>query len=97
MNRYIVETLEPQGMDSFFSWNFFDAILSQKEYFSAYIFEDTAAELLRKDPKLKQEFEDAKKNDPIFAADGRAQLEWIYKRTHHYEHDYGLYPIARAR
>jgi hypothetical protein len=97
MNRYIVETLEPQGMDSFFSWNFFDAILSQKEYFSAYIFEDTAADLLRKDPKLKQEFEDAKNNDPIFAADGRAQLEWIYKRTHHYEHDYGLYPIARAR
>ncbi len=26
-NRYIVETLEPQGIDSYFAWNFFDAIL----------------------------------------------------------------------
>ncbi len=95
MNRYIVETLEPQGMDSFFNWNFFDAILSQKEYFSAYIFEDTAAELLRNDLKLKKEFEDAKKADPKLAGSGRAQLEWIYKRTHHYEHNYGLYPVGR--
>ncbi len=27
LNRYIVETLEPQGVDSFFAWNFFDPIL----------------------------------------------------------------------
>ncbi len=34
-NRYIIEMLEPVGDDSFFSWNFFDAILQQKEYFDA--------------------------------------------------------------
>jgi len=96
MNRYIIETLEPQGMDSFFNWNFFDAILSQKEYFSAYIFEDTAADLLKNDPELKKSFEAAKKEDPKLAENGREQLEWIYKRTHHYEHNYGLYPVARA-
>ncbi len=27
-NRYIVETLEPQGVDSYFGWNFFDGILN---------------------------------------------------------------------
>ncbi|MCB0582171.1 MAG: hypothetical protein KDD10_23025, partial [Phaeodactylibacter sp.] len=32
-SRYIVETLEPRGADSFFAWNFFDGILMQKEYF----------------------------------------------------------------
>ncbi len=53
-NRYIVETLEPQGVDSFFAWNFFDSILDQKEYFSNYIFEDTAAELVKKDPALRK-------------------------------------------
>lgn len=95
INRYIVETLEPQAMDSFFNWNFFDAILSQKEYFSAYIFEDTAAELLKNDAELKKSFEEAKKQDPKLAESGRAQLEWIYKRTHHYEHDYMLYPVGR--
>ena len=95
INRYIVETLEPQAIDSFFNWNFFDAILSQKEYFSAYIFEDTAAELLKNDVELKKSFEEAKKQDSKLAESGRAQLEWIYKRTHHYEHNYMLYPVGR--
>src|ERR1700761_2837350 len=30
LNRYIVETLEPQGVDSFFAWNFFDSVLGEK-------------------------------------------------------------------
>ena len=28
-NRYIIETLEPQGVDSYFSWNFFEDIQSK--------------------------------------------------------------------
>jgi hypothetical protein len=44
--RYLIETLEPQGSDSFFNWNFFDAILDRKEGFSDYVFEDVAAEML---------------------------------------------------
>src|SRR6185312_1067922 len=54
LNRYIVETLEPQGVDSFFAWNFFDSVLGEKEYFSDYVFEDVAADLLKKDPELKK-------------------------------------------
>jgi hypothetical protein len=38
INRYIVETLEPQGIDSFFAWNFFDSVLGEKEYFYYYVF-----------------------------------------------------------
>ncbi|HEX7845421.1 MAG TPA: M14 family zinc carboxypeptidase, partial [Chitinophagaceae bacterium] len=30
-NRFLIETLEPQGEDSYFAWNYFDAILGQKE------------------------------------------------------------------
>ncbi len=58
LNRYIVETLEPQGVDSFFAWNFFDSILGEKEYFSDYVFEDVAAELLKKDPELRKKLEE---------------------------------------
>ena len=36
--KYLLETLEPEATDSFFNWNFFDAILGQKEYFSDYVF-----------------------------------------------------------
>ena len=95
MNRYIIETLEPQGMDSFFNWNFFDAILSQKEYFSAYIFEDTAADLLAKDAELKKRFDDAKRADPKMMEDARLQLDWIYRQTPAYEKTHLLYPVGR--
>ncbi len=51
--RYLIETLEPTATDAFFAWNFFDGILQQKEGFSDYVFEDTAATILKNDPKLK--------------------------------------------
>ncbi|RLD76286.1 MAG: hypothetical protein DRJ10_13825, partial [Bacteroidetes bacterium] len=41
-NNYIVETLEPEAVDSYFAWNFFDAVIQPKEWMSAYIFEETA-------------------------------------------------------
>jgi hypothetical protein len=83
--KYIIETLEPEALDSFFNWNFFDGILAQKEYYSAYIFEDTAAELLKKDKDLKQKFEAKKAADKKFADDGTAQLDWIYRNSPYFE------------
>ncbi len=94
-NRYIVETLEPQAIDSYFNWNFFDSILSMKEHFSAYIFEDTAAELLKNDPVLKEKFEKAKANDPEGLKSASAQLNFIYKNSAYYEPTFNRYPIGR--
>lgn len=96
-NRFAVETLEPQAPDSYFAWNYFDGILQQKEYFSAYIFEDTAAELLKKNPALQAELEEKKKNDKEFAANAEAQLEWVYKHSPYYEPTHSLYPVGRLR
>lgn len=96
-NRYIVETLEPQAPDSFFAWNFFDGILMQKEHFSAYVFEDLAAEYLAKNPDLKTALEQKKRDDPEFAKDGYAQLNFVYERTPHYEPTHNLYPVGRLR
>jgi len=93
--KYLLETLEPQGNDSFFNWNFFDAILHQKEYFSAYVFEDTAAQLLKKDAKLKAEFEAKKKQDKAFAENSEAQLDWIYTHSEYYEKTHMEYPVYR--
>lgn len=94
--KYIIETLEPEALDSFFNWNFFDGILAQKEYFSAYIFEDTAAELLKKDSTLRKAFEDKKSSDKKFADDGDAQLDWVYKHSPYFEEKtFRQYPIYR--
>jgi len=96
-NRYIVETLEPQAIDSFFNWNFFDSILGQKEGYSSYVFEDTAAELLKKDPELKQKLETEKQKNPELAKSGRAQLDFVYKNSDYYEKTYNRYPIGRLK
>lgn len=94
--RFIVETLEPQGADSYFAWNFFDAILGQKEHFSSYVFEDTAARMLEEDTELRKEFEAKKEADEKFAKSDWAQLNWLYKKSPHYEPTYNLYPVGRV-
>lgn len=96
-DRYIVECLEPEAADSYFAWNFFDGILMQKEYFSSYVFEEIAEDLLAKDPNLRKEFEAKKTSDEAFAKNARAQLNFIYKRSAHYEQTHKLYPVARLK
>lgn len=93
--KYLLETLEPEAIDSYFNWNFFDPILQQKEYFSAYVFEDLAKEILDKDPKLKAEFEAKKKSDNSFAENGAWQLDWVYKHSPYYEKAHLQYPVYR--
>jgi hypothetical protein len=95
INRYIVETLEPQGVDSFFAWNFFDSMLGEKEYFSDYVFEDKAADLLKKDSALKQKLDDAKAKDPQLANSAQAQLFFVYKYSPYFEKTYMRYPVGR--
>ena len=93
--RYIIETLEPQAPDSFFNWNFFDTILQQKEWVSPYVWEDLALKILDKNPKLKVEFEEKKKNEKDFTDQWYAQLDWIHKQSKYYEKAHLQYPIYR--
>ena len=93
--RYLLETLEPQAPDSFFNWNFFDAILQQKEGFSPYVFEEIAEKLLTENPELKATFEQKKLAEPAFAANWYAQLNWLHKKSPHYEASHLQYPVYR--
>ena len=94
-NRYIVETLEPQGVDSFFSWNFFDSILGQKEHYSAYVFEDEAARLLKDDSEMLRRLEEEKKKNPALLHNSKLQLDWVYRNSTHYEKTHLRYPVGR--
>ncbi len=93
--RFIIETLEPQAVDSYFAWNFFDEILQQKEYFSPYIFEEKAKEIVQNQPDLKTEFERLKESDVQFANNHWQQLYWIYKHSDNYEPTHLRYPVFR--
>ena len=93
--KYILETLEPAAVDSFFNWNFFDAVLQQKEGFSPYVFEDLALQILRDNPAMADSLEAMKLVDPAFNEDWYAQLDWIYKRSAYYEKAHMQYPVYR--
>jgi hypothetical protein len=95
INRYIVETLEPQGVDSFFAWGFFDSMLNQKEHYSDYVFEDIAFDYLKKHPELQKQLDNEKAKNPQLAQSGPAQLEYIYRNSPFYENTYMRYPVGR--
>ncbi|MEO8821485.1 MAG: M14 family metallopeptidase [Ginsengibacter sp.] len=94
-NRYITEMLEPTGDDSFFSWNFFDAILQRKEGYSDYRWDDVATQYLKKHPDLQQKLEAKKKSDSAFAKSASEQLSFIYKNSPWFEPEYLRYPVYR--
>lgn len=94
--KYLLEALEPEGIDSFFNWNFFDTMLQQKEGYSSYVFEDTAALLLQDKPELKAILEQKKTKDSTFAKSPEAQLDWVYKHSIYYEKEHLQYPIYRV-
>ena len=94
-NRFLVETLEPSAEDSYFAWNFFDAILGQKEGFSGYAFESIAAEYLATHPEIKTKLEQRKATDSTFAKSANAQLNFVYQNSHFYEPSYLRFPVYR--
>ncbi|MEP7375842.1 MAG: M14 family metallopeptidase [Chitinophagaceae bacterium] len=94
-NHFLIETLEPQAEDSYFAWNYFDAILGQKEGYSAYAFEDIAAEYLKANPFLKEKLEQKRVMDTAFAKNGGAQLNFVYQNSSYFEPVNMRYPVYR--
>jgi len=96
-NRYIVETLEPEGDDSFFAWNFFDGVLNQKEWFSDYVFDGKAEQILIEHPAIQIQLDSARKADTTFAKSHWNQLYFIYERSEYKEPTHNRYPVALLR
>ena len=94
--RYILETLEAEATDSFFNWNFFDTILQQKEGYSAYVFEDIAEQLLKENLVLKDSLNSKIASDINFAKNPRAQLDFVYKNSPHYETAHLKLPVYKV-
>ncbi|HWC53486.1 MAG TPA: M14 family metallopeptidase [Chitinophagaceae bacterium] len=94
-NRFLIETLEPQSEDSYFAWNFFDAILGQKEGFSGYSFEDIAAKFLENNPDVKAKLEERRVKDTSFAKSANAQLNFVFQNSPYFEPVNMRYPVYR--
>lgn len=95
-DRFVFETLEPEGADSFYRWGFFDAVLDRKENFSDYVFEDEAERLLAAEPALKAAFEAWLAADPARADDADACLVFLHRHSARYaEPEWRRYPVLR--
>ena len=95
-DRFVVEVMEPLGMDSFFRWAFFDSVLDKKETFSDYVFEDQAEHLLADEPGLRHRFEVWKAEHPKLLGDQHAVLSFIFiNAQRHTEPAWRRYPVLR--
>jgi len=95
--RFLIETLEPQATDSYFAWNYFDAILEHKEGFSDYVFEDIATDLLKSNTILNALLKNKLATDSTFKANSKAQLTYIYSVSKYAEPNFSIYPIYRIK
>ena len=90
---FLLATCLASSEDSYFRWNFFDSYLQQKEYFSAYVFEDKAVAILKEKPWLKEELERLKANDQNMQQSPWEQLFFIYKNSDMFEETVNVLPI----
>lgn len=91
---FLASVLHPLAIDSYLSWGFFDIIFQQKEYFSPYIFEDQAVEMLAQDEELAKDFKAWQEAHPELLDNAWAVLGFIYQRSDYYEAEHLRYPIA---
>jgi len=95
LSRLIVALLEPQAPDSLAAWGFFNACFEQKEQIEPYVAEQIAKGMFESDTDLQAEFARKLKDDPAFAADPGARLDFFCRRHPSFDDRRHLYPILR--
>ncbi len=94
--KVAIHWLEPEAPDSALRWGFFQSIFEQKESGEGYVLEKLAAARLAAEPSLRAEFDQRVHDDPAFAADPAARLEFFYQRSPWYAAQrVGEYPVGR--
>lgn len=94
--RLVMAILEPQAPDSLAAWGEFNNSFERKEYMEGYVAEEQARLMLAKDPALKAEFEKKLKDDPAFAKNPMARLNFFERRHPAWDTHYNRYPVLRT-
>ncbi len=92
LNAYIMQVLLPESPDSYFRWNYFDPVLQQKEWFSDYVFDQTAKNLLAQNPELRKKLDRHVKEKKL-EQNAWEQLLFIYRNSNYYESSHLRYPV----
>jgi hypothetical protein len=95
-DRFVVEALEPEAIDSWFNWNFFDEVLQQKEWFSPWLFDSAAVGMIADNPELQHEFDQWLLDNPGATGNEWAMLSFFHQRSKFYEKTVRRYPVGRV-
>jgi Zinc carboxypeptidase len=94
--RLVIAMLEPQAPDALVAWGEFNNAFERKEYMEDYVAEDVARAMLAKDPALKARFEQRLKDDPEFAKNPSARLDFFARLHSSWDKAYNVYPVLRT-
>jgi hypothetical protein len=94
-NQFIVNQLEPLGMDSYFRWNFFDNCLEDREWFYPNaVLEKKMVDYMKKYPEVRKMLDDAIAQNPEMAGSRNAQMYFLYQNV--WKNPWaGRYPVTR--
>jgi len=87
--------LEPEAMDSLFTWGFFPELAKKDGPMERFIAAPLAKTMLEGDPALRNDFETKLAQEPVFVSDAQARLRWFQDRSAYADSANGLYPIGR--
>ena len=94
--RLVMAILEPQAPDSIAAWGGFNNSFERKEYMESYVAEEQARLMLAKDPALQAEFDQKLKDDPEFAKNPMARLDFFARRHPAWDLGFNHYPVLRS-
>ena len=94
LGNLAVVLLNPRSPESFLQWGFFNTIFQPTEYMEAYVIEPLAKNMLNNSPDLRARFEMKKQEEPAFANNPGAILDWFYKQSPYADSEYLLYPVG---
>jgi hypothetical protein len=94
--RLVMTLLEPQSPDALAAWGLFNGAFEQKEYMEPYVAEEVARAQLAADPQLAAAFHKKLAEDPDFAKNPHARLEFFARRHSSWDERFNLYPVLRS-
>ncbi|MEG1114658.1 MAG: peptidase M14, partial [Janthinobacterium sp.] len=94
--RLVMALLEPRAPDSLLAWGSFNTAFERKEYMEEYVAEDVARAQLAADPALAAQFRQKLADEPEFAKNPRARLEFFARRHASWDERLNLYPVMRV-
>ena len=94
--RLVMGLLEPQAPDSLAAWGEFNNAFEQKEYMEDYVAEEVARQQLVDDPALAAQFTAKLRDNPEFAKNPSARLQFFARRHSSWDEQFNLYPVLRT-